>query len=343
MRAVALEQTGPAENLQLKELPLPTVDSGSVLLRVRACSVAYRDVVDRSGRLPFMKLPVILGHEFAGEVVAVGADVTRWKVGDRVVNLHRNFCGACAHCTEGDERRCMSNMEAFGVTVDGGYAEYCRAGERALEALPDSISYTDAASVMGAMAVAYENLVEVAGVGPSSTVLITGASGGVGSNAVQIAHSMGCTVYAVTRNADKVPFLEKLGADHVIVASDGRFHKAVMAKTGGAGVDASLDCVGTPTLNSSLRSLRPGGSVVVIGNIDGQPFSMNPGLVILKSLRILGSAGVSRDSLVTVLGRVAQGDWSPQIDRIGGLVDIIGFHGLLEAGGACGRLVVRPA
>ena len=345
MHAAVLEATGPATNLRWQSVPKPEASPGHVIVKVEACAVAHRDLIERRGGHPLLRAPIIQGHEFAGEIVACGPEVKRWRPGDRVVNLYTDSCGICAQCLGGDERRCRNVSEAYGLINDGGYAEYVRVAERALEVLPEDITYEAAATLMSACGVGYHNTLHTAGVSIGDHVLITGASGGVGVGALQTAKLLGATVWAVTSSPHKQRALEALGADHVIHNSDGRFHKtvlAMLAERGGSGVDVAIDCVGTPTLNGSLRALRPYGKVVVVGNVDGQTYPLNLGLLAVNALQLLGSDNITRASLRQVMQLVSARKLMPIIDQVLPMRDAAKAHQLLEQRGAFGRIVLVP-
>ena len=178
MKAVVLKEPGSAENMEVREIETPTATAGHVVVKVHACGVGYRDIIDRRGGQGFIFTPIVLGHEFAGEIVEVGEGIKRWRVGDRVLNLYHDFCGICDHCLGGDERRCVNIREIFGLTVNGGYAEYVLANERALEALPVEIPYDTAATLMSATGVGFHNTANTAGVRMGEDILVTGATGG---------------------------------------------------------------------------------------------------------------------------------------------------------------------
>ena len=148
MKAVVLEEAGEADKLQFKDVPRPQPGPDQVLVKVKACGVAYRDIIERRGGHPFMQLPIIQGHEFTGDVIEVGSAVKRWQTGDRVLNLYSNSCGACEDCVGADERRCMRASEAYGLFTNGGYAEYAVLHERGLERLHNSLSYEEGACIM---------------------------------------------------------------------------------------------------------------------------------------------------------------------------------------------------
>src|SRR5438270_8629166 len=130
MRAAVIRQVGALELVD--DWAVPVAAAGQVVVRVVACGVCYRDLVDRDGGYPWMRRPVVTGHEVAGTVEAVGDGVRSFAVGDRVVAVHRAPCGECAACTSGDETRCTASLAMYGVTVDGGYAERVAMAESSL-------------------------------------------------------------------------------------------------------------------------------------------------------------------------------------------------------------------
>lgn len=342
MRAILLSQSGPPENLVVADLPIPTATTTSVVVRIRATGVCYRDIVERRGGFAFAKRPVVPGHEWAGDIVEVGGDVTAFAIGDRVVNLHRAACGACPACSGGHESRCRRALEVFGLTIDGGYAEYVRAPVGCLVRLPDAVSYEHGCFLNCTAGVALRALRTVAAVAKGETVLITGASGGVGVHAVQVAKLLGAKVIAVTGNEAKVPMLESVGADTVIVSGPTEIHTKVKRSTGGQGVDVALDCVGEPTLNASLRSLQPGGRLVVVGNVTADRWEINAGYLILGELSVHGSAGANRSDLEQVLRWTAEGELRPMVHAIWDLACAAQAHHALESHGVTGRIVLRP-
>jgi D-arabinose 1-dehydrogenase-like Zn-dependent alcohol dehydrogenase len=340
MRAIILEQTGGAENLQYKEVPTPTPGERHVLLKIHACAVCYRDIVDRVGRFPFIQLPTVPGHEFAGEVVAVGPGVTTVAVGDRVINqLHRR-CGTCRPCLSGRSMHCENAPDFFGVTAWGGYAEYAAVHELALLKVPASIPLTVASTLMCTAGMTLQAL-RRGNLQAGEKVLVTGASGGVGMAAIQIAKIMGATVVAVTGSAQKVKALEEAGADDVIVNGDGKFHYEVNKRHPG-GVDLAYEAVGGPTFNASLRSVRGDGRVVLVGNITGENLTINPGLMVVKGLAIFGSDGANPQDVYDVFGFVERGLYKPHIQEELPLARAADAQRMLEARGVVGRLVLRP-
>ena len=288
-----------------------------------------------------MKRPIVPGHELAGEVVEVGSSVRDVAVGDRVVNLHVAPCGQCRYCVAGHHPRCERAMHNLGLTADGAYAEYALLQERAVVPLPDGIAFEQGCFLACTAAVALRALVTRGGLVAGEHVLITGASGGLGLHGIQVAKALNAEVTAVTSSEKKADTLRAMGADHVIVATDGKFHGEVVASTNG-GVDLVMDTVGVPTLNSAIRSVRTMGRVVVIGNVTIERAQLNPGLFILKELTLTGSSGCSKDDLLKVLDWVKDGTVKPVIDRVLPLDDAVEAHRCLEQRGVMGRIVLTP-
>jgi len=341
MRAVVLEETGSAEGMRFQEIPTPEVTPGHVLVRVGACAVAQRDLVERRGGHPFLRPPIVQGHEFAGEVVEVGSGVRRWKVGDRVVCLYADSCGICAACSEGEARRCAGVSESYGLTVDGGYAEMALISERGLAPLADGLSFEVGACMLSAVGVGYNNVAHKAAVRPGEVVLVTGASGGVGLAALQTIRLLGAHPWALTTSEEKAERLAEMGAEVVIVNPGDSFHREVRERRP-SGVDCVIDCVGSSTLTSAIKSTRRYGRVVAIGTIDPAPLALNVGSLVVNAIDLLGSDNVSPQALSEAMALVREGKIDVVIDRSMPLGEAAEAHRLLEARGAFGRIVLVP-
>ena len=340
MRAVVLHETGPADNLRLEDWPRPVASPGHVVVRVLASGVCYRDVIDRQGGFPFAKRPVVPGHEFAGEVVEVGAGVEGFTPGDRVVNLHRAACGQCEYCLAGHEPRCLRALFSYGLTADGAYAEYVLAPTGSLVPLPAGIEPERACFLACTAGIALRGLRTRAALRPGETVLVTGATGGVGLHALQVARALSARTIAVTSSAAKVDTLRAYGADEVVVSADLAFHKEVKRRTGG--VHVAFDCVGEPTINASIRSVRAMGRVVVAGNVTIGRAEVNPGYFILNEVAFMGTSGCTRADLQQILDWVLAGTLRPALAEVLPLSAAADAHRRLEARSISGRLVLKP-
>ncbi len=340
MRAIQIQEPGGLEQLRLVELPSPEPGAGQVRVRVAACGVCYRDLIDREGKYPFMRRPVVTGHEWAGEIVAVGPDVRDFSVGDRVAATHRPACGQCPACAAGDDTLCQNSVATYGITVDGGYAEEVLAWTGSLVRVPEKVPLDQAAFLHCTAAVALRALRRHGRLQAGETVLITGASGGVGVHAIQVAKILGARVVAITSSPAKAEAIRAAGADDVIVEA-GAFHREAIARTGG-GAQLALELVGEPTFNSSLRSLAFGGRLVLVGNITSGRLDVNPGYLIVRQISVAGSAGATRAELGEVLGWAADGRLRPVVAEKMGLSAAAEAQSRLKSKAVIGRIVLDP-
>jgi len=324
--------------IETSDTPLPDPTGNQVLVEVEACGVCFRDCIDRAGRFKFIRTPITPGHEAVGRVLAVGPNVTDWSVGDRVATTHRDFCGQCAPCQRESGSLCQGAAGVLGLMLDGGYASHLLAPERCFYAMADDIPAAEAAVLHCTFGTAYRGLARFGAVESGQQVLITGANGGVGSAAIQVASRLGATVTAVTRDESHREYLGSLGAEHVIIDAGDRFHKQLS----GGPVDVVMDCVGPPTFNASLRSLRPGGRIIVVGNVVEERASVNLGFIVTRGLQIIGSSGATRGDMKEVLALHAKKRFLIPIHEQLELAQADRAQRMVQAGGLRGRLVLVP-
>lgn len=341
MKAVVLREYGGPEKLEFRNLPDPTPGPGEVLLRVQACGVCYHDLIARRGDIGTC-MPSVLGHEVVGEIIDLGASVTGWKVGDRAATLQRMSCGDCMYCHQNRNSLCKNDRRFFGEEIQGGYATLMTAPILGLCRVPDSLSSPDAATVCCTTGTAVHVCRTRGRVRADETVLITGASGGVGMQAVQLCTHDGAKVIAVTSSPSKVGALHAAGAWEVIVAPELRFANDVKRITKGAGVDIALEIVGSQTFSQTLKCMAPGGRVVVVGNLDTGSFELNPGLVIVKELEIIGAYATTRAELDIALQLTAVGHVKSCVSEVVPLSEAASVHSRLEKRQIAGRVVLVP-
>ncbi|MCP3964287.1 MAG: zinc-binding dehydrogenase [bacterium] len=342
MQAVVLHAFGGPENLRLESVPDPSPGPGEVLMRVQACGVCYHDVINRRGNLPRTSVPAILGHEAAGEVIEVGPGVEGWSVGDRAATLQRLSCGECNHCNDHRPSLCKEDNRFFGEEIPGGYADYMTAPVAGIGRVPESVPWPVAATACCTAGTAIHTLRTRARVTPGETVVVTGASGGVGLQVLQLARHDGARVLAVTSSAGKAEALTDAGADEVIVAPDLHFSRQVRELTG-EGADAVIEIVGSATFDQSLKCLAPGGRLVVVGNLEAGIIQLNPGLVIVKELEIIGAYATTQKELQEALRLIDEGVLRPWVSGVLPLEDASRAHARLEDRGVVGRLVLAPS
>ena len=342
MQAVVLQRFGSVDHLTLQSVADPTPGAGEVLLRVRACGVCYHDVINRRGSLPRTSVPAILGHEVAGEVIEVGPGVRGWAVGDRAATLQRMSCGACPACEAGRTSLCKRDNRFFGEELPGGYAGLMVAPIGGIGRVPEGMAWTVAATVCCTAGTAVHVVRTRGRVRRGETVVITGASGGVGLQAVQLARLDGARVIAVTSSAAKTAALYNAGADEVVVAPDLEFAAEVRRLTGGEGAQVAIEIVGSATFAQTVKVMAPGGRVVVFGNLESGTIALNPGLVIVKELEIIGAYATTAGELETALGLTHAGKLSPYVSDVLPLGDAAKAHARLENREVAGRLVLCP-
>ena len=327
MSALTLAPAGNPPPLALAERKVPTPEPGEVLLRVDACGFCHHDYLVQAGTLRRGVAPgVILGHEIAGTVVASGGGVAALEEGDRVVSLLTAACGKCARCRIGREHRCRYGA-GIGHGRDGGFAGYVALPETALVAVPDSVPPERAALLACPSGVALSAL-DSAEVAAGETVMVTGAGGGLGSHAVQLAAAGGAQVIAVTSSPGKAAGLENLGASIVIDVADGPgLAEIVLAVTDDAGADAVIDTVGPPLWPDVLQCLGQYGRLALLGDVTGEPAAVRLAEVIFRDLRLTGVSGVSRRTLERCVEMAAAGELEPVVAQALPLTD----QGLAEA------------
>ena len=323
---------------EVSDEPIPEPGGSSVVVAVDACGVCHRDLLDRAGRFPFQRVPITPGHEAAGRVVAVGPAVTTFRPGDRVGTMHRDACGECRSCARGETSLCEGAAWVLGILADGGYARHLVVPESALFPVPEGLSVAEAAVMHCTFGTAYRDLKRLGRLEAGERVLVTGANGGVGAAALQIAARLGAEVIAAVRDARYTDFLKALGAHHVAVdPGDGLHRHAAVGR-----VDVALDTVGAATFNGALRSLRLGGRLVVVGNILPEKVSMNLGYLITHGISIHGGSGASRRDMAELFALHAERPFQVAIDRTLPLARAEEAQRLVRAGGLRGRIVLVP-
>jgi D-arabinose 1-dehydrogenase-like Zn-dependent alcohol dehydrogenase len=311
------------------------LERGQVRVAVEACGVCHRDLLDREGRFPFVRVPITPGHEATGLVVEVGPGVRDWAVGDRVATMHRDACGECPTCRRGETSLCEAAGHVFGLLADGGYASELVAPESALYAVPEELPAAHAAVLHCTFGTVYRDLVTLGGLTAGQRVLVTGANGGCGAAAVQVAVRVGAHVVAVIRDERHAAFVRELGAQEIVVDGMARFADCVQP------VDLALDTVGAPTFLAALRAVRAGGRVVVIGNVTREKVPVNLGFLITRGITVVGGSGATRAEMRAVVAMHAAKPFRFVVQTMP-LSRADEAQRLVRSGGLQGRIVVVP-
>ena len=324
MKAIVITRHGGPEVLELREVPTPEPGAGEVLVRVRAAGINRADVLQRMGQYPPPSgAPALIpGLEYAGEVAALGAGASAWKVGDRVM----------------------------GLVPGGAYAEFLTTHEALTLRMPASWPFEEAAAVPEVFITAYDALARQMLLEPGERLLIHAVGSGVGTAAVQLAKAFHATTFGTSRSAPKLERARALGLDVAIDTSREDFVEVIKERTDGHGVQVVLDLVGGPVLAGNLQVLARGGRMIVVGLTGGRSASIDLGAVLSKRLTIVGTvlrarsfeekvaitAAFARD----VLPLLEAGMVRPVLERSYPLREAAAAHKHLESNGVFGKLVL---
>jgi len=325
MTVIVAREPGAPDVLQAEERPLPSPAPGEVLIQVAAAGVNGADLTQRRGKYAVPKgAPDILGLEVAGEIVELGQGVTEWKVSDQV----------CA------------------LTIGGGYAEYCSVPAAQCLPIPRGLTTVEAAALPEVVITVWLNVFELADLRPGETLLVHGGASGIGTMAIQLAHSLGAKALVTAGSSEKCRRCEEIGASKAINYNEEDFVPAVLAQTGGVGVDVILDMVGGDYLQRNLQVLAPGGQLVMLAFKKAATVELDCGLIQNKGLWITGSR--LRPRPIAEKGRIAaavrkavwplieDGRVRVLIDSKFPLVEARRAHEHMEAGRHVGKVLLIP-
>lgn len=298
------------QNLDIEEREMPVPHENEVIVEQKTTGICYRDVLTREGFFPRLKTPIIPGHELSGTIIDMGTGVYGFSKGDRVTSLIYKPCGRCLNCQSGNENLC-EYKQTMGETMDGAYSKYVKVDQRCLVKVPDNVGDELAAIGACVTGMIVHAIDRVGSISEGTKILITGAGGGVGSHAIQIAKAYGAEVMAVTSSPWKKEALYKFGADHVIDAGEG-FNKKVK-EIWKDGANLVLENTGDATFNESFRSMGFGGKMVIVGNLNPTSVQLPIGILILKGNSITGSISSTRSDVTKALSMSSKGKIIPAI------------------------------
>ena len=324
----------------------PSAPAGGVVVRVVATGMCRSDWHGWAGHDDDISFPHVPGHELAGEVVEIGAGVTRWRTGDRVTVPFVCGCGRCFWCLSGNAQVCPDQQQP-GFTHWGSFAEHValHAADTNLVAIPEQVDFATAASLGCRFATAYRALVGRARITEGEWVTVIGA-GGVGLSTVMIAHALGARIVAVDRNPEALAVATELGAEHVVVA-DGTDIPSEVADLLEGGSDVAIDAVGSEqTCADAILSLRRRGRLVQVGllpPIGGHP-RVPMSRVIGWELDLLGSHGMAAADYPGMLALIESGSLQPKrlIERTIGLDDAAALLPVFDKATVAGMTLVDP-
>lgn len=327
MLAAVITRPGPAEVLELREVPTPAPGPHDVLVRVHASALNRADLAQRVGRYAAPPgVPAdIPGLEFAGEIAATGSDVSRWRSGDRV----------------------------FGLVGGGAHAEYVVVHERTVARIPDALPWTEAAAIPEAFLTAYDAMVTQGAMRAGDFVLVHAVASGVGLAAVQVARAWGARPFGTTRREDKLAVARSLGMEDGIALPDAPapLVEAVRVWSGGHGADVVLDLVGGGYVAPSVDAAAFKGRLILVGAVGGADARFDGRQVLFKRLRLQGTVMRSRslperiavaDTFADeIIPRLERGELRPVIDTVYPLAQVADAHRRLESNDTTGKLILE--
>ncbi len=334
MKAVILRQHGAIDTLEyVTDFPDPAVIADHVVIRVKATSFNYHDIFTVHG-MPGIKvpLPMIIGLDMAGEIIAVGSGVSGWQRGDRVLVNPLN-----------------RNKGLMGEMMHGGLAEQCLVAAHQLIRMPDRVTFEQAASLPVAYGTAHRMLITHKTVEPGEKVLVLGASGGVGTGCVILAKMLGAQVIACAGSAGKAERLRELGADHVINYQEVDFSKWAIDNFGKpqrrsyeGGVDVVVNFTGGDTWLPSLKCVKRGGRILVCGATAGFDPKEDLRYIWSFEIKVIGSNSFYDENLTALMELIQQNKIRPVIDVVLPLEKAAQGLRLIENREVFGKVVVTP-
>lgn len=324
MKYVALGAPGPAANMSVAEGPRPQAQAGEVLVRVRAAGVNRPDIIQRLGYYPPPPgASDIMGLEIAGEIVALGAGVSGFKVGDRV----------CA------------------LVAGGGYAEYAAVPQQQVLPIPAGMDFITAAAIPETYFTVWTNVFQSGGLKAGESILVHGGSSGIGTTAIRLAHALGASVYATVRSAEKAAACRAIGASEAIDYTKEDFADRILALTDGRGVDVILDMRAGSFFAGNVRAAAAGGRIVHIAALAGREVTLDILTLMQKRLTITGStlrarSAAEKGQIADELRRIVwplfeAGTIAPEIFRVLPLAEVAAAHELVESNTVIGKVVLE--
>lgn len=344
MKAVYITEHGGIETLRYGDLPEPEVGPNEVKVRVRASALNRLDVYTRAGvrgtRRRNFDRPHILGGDAAGEIVDMGGEVRGRRIGERVVVNPRMTCNQCRFCSSGEDEFCQ-NSGMLGSSKSGSYAEFVSVPSTSAVAIPESLSFEEAASLPTVYLPSWTILVRKGSLKSWETALILSASAGVGTAGIQVAKNViGATVITTTSSDEKAERAKAIGADHVINYSTDDIAGRIKEITGGSGVDVVLDHVGADFWPAATRSLAIGGRYGICGVTTGYRAELQMGAMFTRYQTVFGVFMGRKEDMRQIVEMAGRGLIQGVIHQTFSLEDAAKAHEAMEGRNFFGKLVL---
>jgi len=335
----------PTKVIKIEDIDIPKIKPNEVLIKVESSAYNYNDLWAIWGEPVKTPLPHTSGSDVAGTVVEVGEDVTKFKVGDRVVSHSNMSCRVCELCTSGREYDCKDRL-IWGFQTGplwGGFAQYTHLPEVNVSKLPENVSFDDAAAMSMVGMTAWHMLVGRANIKPGQTVLIMGGTSGVGMVGIQIAKLYNCNVIATAGNQQKMDKCSEIGADNVVNHREPDWYKKVrdITKKEG-GVDIVFEHIGKNVFPQEVSLLKMGGTLVATGATTGYDSTIDLRFLFFKGTNLLGSTQGTKAELDQVIYWISRGKLKPVIHTKLPFSNMVEGHVMMAGAEQIGKIITSP-
>ena len=335
----------PTKVVKIEDIDMPKLKCNEVMVKVEAAGYNYNDLWAIWGEPIKVPSPHISGSDVAGTIVEVGEDITKFKVGDKVVSHSNLSCRVCDACTSGREYDCNDRL-VWGFQTGplwGGFAQYTHLPEVNVAKIPDDVSFEDASAISMVGMTAWHMLIGRAKIRPGQTVLIMGGTSGVGMAGIQIAKLYNCTVIATAGNKEKMDKCLEIGADYVVNHREGDWNKKVreITKKQG-GVDIIFEHIGKATFPQEVALLKMGGTLVATGATTGYDSTMDLRYLFFKGINLLGSTQGTKAELEEVIYWTSKGKIKPIVHTILPFNDMVKGHVMMAKAEQIGKILTTP-
>jgi alcohol dehydrogenase len=334
----------PTKVVNIEDIDMPKLKSNEVMIKTEAAAYNYNDLWAIWGDPIKVPTPHISGSDVAGTVVEVGEDVSKFKVGDRVVSHSNLSCRTCEACTSGREYDCVDRT-IWGFQTGplwGGFSQYTHLPEVNVSKIPDNVSFDDAAAVSMVGMTSWHMLVGRANIKPGQTVLIMGGTSGVGMVGIQIAKLYNCTVIATAGSKEKMDKCSEIGADFVVNHREGDWYKKAREFTNKQGVDVVFEHIGKATFPQEVALLKNGGTLVATGATTGYDSNLDLRYLFFKGTNLLGSTQGTKAELEQVIYWTSKGKIKPVVHTVLPFSDMVKGHVMMAKAEQIGKIVTTP-
>jgi alcohol dehydrogenase len=334
----------PTKVVKLEDIDMPKLKPNEVMIKVESAAYNYNDLWAIWGEPLKVPLPHISGSDVAGTIVEIGEDVTKFKIGDRVVSHSNISCRVCDMCTSGREYDCNDRL-VWGFQTGplwGGFAQYTHLPEVNVAKIPDNISFDEAAAISMVGMTAWHMLVGRAKIKPGQTALIMGGTSGVGMAGIQIAKLYNCTVIATAGNREKMDKCSEVGADYVVNHREADWHKKVREITKKQGVDVIFEHIGKATFSQEVALLKMAGTLVATGATTGYDSNIDLRYLFFKGTNLLGSTQGTKAELEEVIYWTGKGKIKPIIHTVLPFSDMATGHIMMANAEQIGKILTTP-